>query len=208
MSQDGSEPGLGVARMSRGELPADTVEMARYLVGKSLTHETPEGRASARIVETEAYPVGDPAAHHISGLTARNRSLFRERGHCYVYLGYGVSWLTNVSSEGDGIGGGVLLRAAEPLEGVALMRQRRRREKLTELASGPGKLSMALDIHRGQDGIDLCDGTGSLWLGHAARPVGEIGISIRIGITKAADKPLRFYERGSAYVSGPRKLNL
>jgi DNA-3-methyladenine glycosylase len=208
MSQDAPEPVLRIARMRRDELPADTVAMARYLVGKTLTHDTPEGRASGRIVETEAYPIGDPAAHHISGLTARNRSLFRERGHCYVYLGYGVSWLTNVSSEGDGIGGGVLLRAAEPLEGIALMRARRGREKLTELASGPGKLSMALDIHRGQDGLDLCDGAGALWLGHAAREIGEIGVSIRIGITKAADKPLRFYERGSAYVSGPRKLNL
>jgi DNA-3-methyladenine glycosylase len=194
--------------MSRAELPADTVAMARYLVGKTLTHDTLEGRASGRIVETEAYPVGDPAAHHISGLTRRNRSLFRERGHCYVYLGYGVSWLTNVSSESDGIGGGVLLRAAEPLAGIALMRRRRGREKLTDLASGPGKLSMALDIHRGQDGLDLCDGDGALWLGHAVRPTGEIGVSIRIGITKAAAEPLRFYERGSPYLSGPRKLNL
>lgn len=198
---------LGVPRMSRAELPADTVEMARYLVGKTLTHDRPEGRASARIVETEAYPVGDPAAHHISGLTRRNRSLFRERGHCYVYLGYGVSWLTNVSSEGDGIGGGVLPRAAEPLEGIELMRQRRGRERLTDLASGPGKLSTAMDIHRGQDGLDLC-GDGSLWLGHGLRPTGEIGVSVRIGITKAAEKPLRFYERGSPYLSGPRKLNL
>ena len=207
MSQGVREPGLDIARMSRAELPADTVEMARYLVGKSLTHDTPEGRASGRIVETEAYPVGDPAAHAFIGPTRRNRSLFRERGHAYVYLGYGVSWLTNVSSEGDGVGAGVLLRAAEPLEGIALMRQRRGRERLTDLASGPGKLSMALDIHRGQDGLDLC-GDGSLWLGQAARPTGEIGISVRIGITKAADRPLRFYERGSPHVSGPRKLNL
>ncbi|HZC16175.1 MAG TPA: DNA-3-methyladenine glycosylase, partial [Caulobacteraceae bacterium] len=72
MSQGASEPVLQIARMRRAELPADTVEMARYLVGKTLTHERPEGRASGRIVETEAYPVGDPAAHHLSGLTRRN----------------------------------------------------------------------------------------------------------------------------------------
>jgi DNA-3-methyladenine glycosylase len=162
---------------------------------------------SGRIVETEAYPPGDPAAHHIVGLTNRNRSLFRERGHCYVYLGYGVSWLANVSSESDGVGAGVLLRALEPLEGIELMRARRGRERLVDLASGPGKLCMAMDIHRGQDGLDLCDG-GALRLGHAVRPVGEIGVSIRIGITKAADKPLRFFERGSPFLSGPRKLNL
>jgi DNA-3-methyladenine glycosylase len=196
-----------VAPLSRADLPVDTVEMARSLVGKTLTHERPEGRTSGRIVETEAYPIGDPAAHHFVGLTRRNRSLFRERGHCYVYLGYGVSWLANVSSESDGIGAGVLLRALEPLEGIELMRERRGRERLVDLASGPGKLCMAMDIHRGQDGLDLC-GDSSLWLGHAVRPMGEIGISVRIGITKAADKPWRFFERGSAFLSGPRKLNL
>jgi DNA-3-methyladenine glycosylase len=198
---------LIAAPLSRDDLPVDTVEMARALVGKTLTHDRPEGRTSGRIVETEAYPVGDPAAHAFIGPTRRNRSLFRERGHCYVYLGYGVSWLANVSSESDGVGAGVLLRALEPLEGVELMRQRRGRERLVDLASGPGKLCMAMDIHRGQDGLDLCD-AGALRLGHAVRPVGEIGVSIRIGITKAADKPLRFFERGSPFLSGPRKLNL
>jgi DNA-3-methyladenine glycosylase len=196
-----------VPPLSRSDLPIDTVAMARSLVGKTLTHDRLEGRASGRIVETEAYPVGDPAAHAFVGLTRRNRSLFRERGHCYVYLGYGVSWLANVSSESDGVGAGVLLRALEPLEGVELMRQRRGRERLTDLASGPGKLCMAMDIHRGQDGLDLCD-SGALRLGHAVRPVGEIGVSVRIGITKAAEAPLRFFERGSAFLSGPRKLNL
>jgi DNA-3-methyladenine glycosylase len=197
-----------VAPLSRADLPVDTVEMARSLVGKTLTHDRPEGRASGRIVETEAYPIGDAAAHHFGGLTNRNRSLFRERGHCYVYLGYGVSWLANVSSESDGVGAGVLLRALEPLEGVELMRQRRGRERLVDLASGPGKLCMAMDIHRGQDGVDLRGAADTIWLGHAIRPVGEIGVSIRIGITKAADKPWRFFERGSAFLSGPRKLNL
>jgi DNA-3-methyladenine glycosylase len=198
---------LAALPMSRAELPADTVAMARYLVGKTLTHDRPEGRASGRIVETEAYPVGDPAAHAFVGLTARNRSLFRERGHCYVYLGYGVSWLANVSSESDGVGAGVLLRALEPIEGVELMRRRRGRERLADLASGPGKLCMALDIHRGQDGLDLC-GDSALWLGHAVRPLGEVGVSVRIGITKAAERPWRFFERGSPFLSGPRRLNL
>jgi DNA-3-methyladenine glycosylase len=197
---------FAVQPLSRADLPADTVAMARFLVGKTLTHDRPEGRTSGRIVETEAYPVGDPAAHAFIGPTNRNRSLFRERGHCYVYLGYGVSWLANVSSESDGIGAGVLLRALEPLEGIELMRRRRGRERLTDLASGPGKLCMALDIHRGQDGLDLC-GDSALWLGQAIRPTGEIGVSIRIGITKAADKPWRFFERGSPYLSGPRRLN-
>jgi DNA-3-methyladenine glycosylase len=208
MSPAAPEPTLDVPPLSRADLPIDTVEMARSLVGKTLTHDRPEGRARGRIVETEAYPVGDPAAHAFVGLTRRNRSLFGERGHCYVYLGYGVSWLANVSSESDGVGAGVLLRALEPLEGIELMRQRRGRERLADLASGPGKLCMAMDIHRGQDGVDLCGGASSLWLGHAVRPTGEIGVSVRIGITKAAERPWRFFERGSPYLSGPRRLNL
>jgi DNA-3-methyladenine glycosylase len=208
MSPAAPEPAFDVAPLSRADLPIDTVEMARSLVGKTLTHDQPEGRARGRIVETEAYPVGDPAAHAFVGLTRRNRSLFRERGHCYVYLGYGVSWLANVSSESDGVGAGVLLRALEPLEGIELMRRRRGRERLIDLASGPGKLCMALDIHRGQDGLDLCGGASSLWLGHAVRPTGEIGVSVRIGITKAAERPWRFFERGSPHLSGPRRLNL
>src|SRR5580693_3747640 len=125
-----------VEPLSRADLPIDTVEMARALVGKTLTHDRPEGRASGRIVETEAYPPGDPAGHAFSGLTVRNRSLFGERGHCYVYLGYGVSWLANVSSESPDIGAGVLMRALEPLEGLDLMRLRRGGRE--PLASGPG----------------------------------------------------------------------
>src|SRR5271154_892930 len=102
---------LTVAPLSRADLPADTVEMARSLIGKTFAHDRPEGRASGRIVETEAYPPGDPAAHAFIGPTRRNRSLFRERGYSYVYLGYGVSWLANVSSETEGVGAGVLIRA-------------------------------------------------------------------------------------------------
>jgi DNA-3-methyladenine glycosylase len=190
-------------RLRRADLPADTVALARYLIGKTLTHDRPEGRASGRIVETEAYPPGDPAAHAFIGLTDRNRSLFRERGYSYVYLGYGVSWLANVSSETEGVGAGVLLRALEPLEGMDLMLDRRGR---LPLATGPGRLCTALGIDRRQDGLDLC-GAGPLWLGPAAQPAGEVGVSVRIGITKAAEAPLRFFERGNPYLSGPKSLN-
>ncbi len=192
-----------LARLSRAELPADAVALARYLIGKTLTHDRPEGRTRGRIVETEAYPPGDPAAHSYVGETARNRSLFRERGHCYVYLGYGVSWLANVSAESEGVGGGVLFRALEPLEGMHLMLDRRGREPLTV---GPGRLAQAMGIDRTQDGLDLC-GPGPLWLGAAPTPAGEIGVSVRIGITKAAERPWRFYERGNRFVSGPKRLN-
>jgi len=195
---------LDIAPLSRAELPADAVSLARFLIGKTLVHDRPEGRTSGRIVETEAYPPGDPAAHSFVGPTQRNRSLFRERGHCYVYLGYGVSWLANVSAESDGVGAGVLFRALEPLVGHDLMLARRGREPL---AVGPGRLAKAMGIDRSQDGLDLC-GPSPLWLGQAAEPTGPIGVSVRIGITKAIEQPWRFFEKGNPFVSGPKKLNL
>jgi DNA-3-methyladenine glycosylase len=188
-------------------LPADTVSLARYLVGKTLVHDSPQGRASGRIVETEAYVIGDAAGHAFRGQTQRNRSLFLRRGHAYVYFIYGVSYLLNVSSEQAGIGAGVLLRALEPLEGVDLMRKRRGIERLEDLARGPGRLTVAMGVGIHDDGLDLC-GDGALWLGTEARSTGEVGVSIRIGITREAHRPLRFFEMGSRFVSGPGRLNV
>jgi DNA-3-methyladenine glycosylase len=204
-SPDAAAP--GPRRLSRDALPHDTVALARALIGKSLVHDLPGGRLAVRIVETEAYPVGDRAGHAFIGRTRRNASLFRPFGHAYVYLGYGVSWLLNVSSEGDGVGAGVLLRAGEPTLGLAEMMRRRGRGRAVELTSGPGKLCMAMGVDQRLDGADFFDGSGPLWLGEALRPAGEIGLSVRIGISKDADRPLRFYERGNPFVSGPRKLS-
>src|SRR5579864_2300670 len=111
-------------RLRRAELPVDTVELARYLIGKVVVHDTDCGRLSGRIVETEAYPVGDAAGHAFHGKTQRNRTLFLKRGHAYVYLNYGTSFLLNVTSEVPGVGGGVLLRAIEPLGGIGKMMSR------------------------------------------------------------------------------------
>lgn len=199
--------------LARSELPNDTAALARYLIGKVVVRELPEGRISGRVVETEAYVVGDAAGHGYRGMTARNRSLFLEAGHAYVYLAYGVSYMLNVSSEMQGVGTGVLIRALEPLEGIAIMRRNRGIERLRDLARGPGRLAMALRIDRSLDGLDLCR-EGPLWLaldgpglaGDAEAPA-EIGQGIRIGISKDADRPLRFYARGSPFVSGPRSLN-
>jgi DNA-3-methyladenine glycosylase len=195
-----------VRRLRRAALPPDTVSLARYLIGKTLVHDSPQGRASGRIVETEAYVIGGAAGHAFRGQTQRNRSLFLRRGHAYVYFIYGVSYLLNVSSEQAGIGAGVLLRALEPLEGVGLMRKRRGIERLEDLARGPGRLTVAMGVGIHDDGLDLC-GDGSLWLGTEARSTGEVGVSIRIGITREAHRPLRFYETGSRFVSGPGRLN-
>ena len=119
-----------------------------------LVRELPEGIASGRIVETEAYVVGDAAGHAYRGMTPRNRSLFLEPGHAYVYLAYGISCMLNVSSEVAGIGAGVLIRALEPLEGIAIMQQNRGVERLRDLARGPGRLAQALRIDRALDGLD------------------------------------------------------
>jgi DNA-3-methyladenine glycosylase len=194
-------------RLRRAELPVDTTALARYLIGKVLVHDAPEGRMSGRIVETEAYVIGDAAAHAYRGMTPRNRSLFLEHGHAYIYFVYGTWFAMNVSGEKEGVGGGVLLRALDPLDGTELMRRRRPAAAPHKLASGPGCLATALDLDRRYDGVDLC-AVGPLWLGALSRPgpAPEIGTSVRIGITKEAHRPLRFYERGNPCVSGPRRL--
>jgi DNA-3-methyladenine glycosylase len=192
--------------LNRSQLPIDTTSLARCLIGKVLVRQLPEGVASGRIVETEAYVVGDAAGHAYRGMTPRNRSLFLERGHAYVYIAYGSSYLLNVSSEKPGIGAGVLIRALEPLEGIAIMRLNRGIERLRDLARGPGRLTAALRIDLSLDGLDLCR-EGPLWLGRGDRKSREIGQSIRIGISRDADRLLRFYLRGSPFVSGPRSLN-
>jgi DNA-3-methyladenine glycosylase len=184
----------------------DTVSLARFLLGTILVRELAEGVASGRIVETEAYVVGDAAGHAYRGMTPRNRSLFLDRGHAYVHLAYGSSYMLNVSSEMPGIGAGVLIRALEPLEGIPLMQQNRGAAGLRDLTRGPGRLGAALRIDRRLDGLDLCR-KGPLWLGRDDFEPGEIGRSIRIGITREPNRLLRFYVRGNRFVSGPRALN-
>src|SRR5580692_13133604 len=134
--------------LARTQLPIDTVALARYLIGKIVVRELPEGVVSGRIIETEAYVVGDAAGHAYRGMTRRNRSLFLEPGHAYVYLAYGTSYMLNVSSEMPGIGAGVLIRALEPREGIPIMRSNRGNERLHDLARGPGRLAAALRIDR------------------------------------------------------------
>ncbi|HTV59173.1 MAG TPA: DNA-3-methyladenine glycosylase [Verrucomicrobiae bacterium] len=196
--------------LRRSELPESAAELARFLIGKTLVRELTRGgklrRIAARIVETEAYEPDDAAAHSFIGQTARNRSLFLERGHAYVYFCYGMHYMLNISAEAKGVGAGVLFRAAEPIEGVEWMRGFRVKENPAKIASGPGRLARAMRVQRALDGIDLTR-LGELWLGTALRPVGAVGTSVRIGITKEAHRPLRFYERGNASVSGPKRLN-
>lgn len=205
---------LAYRRLRRSELPCETLELARFLIGKIVVRESPEGRLSGRIVETEGYPPGDPAGHHFRGRTKRNNSLFLRHGHVYVYFNYGMHFMLNVSSEPAGIGGGVLIRAVEPLEGIELMQRLRKGPPLHDLTRGPGRLAAALRIDRQLDGLDLF-ARGPLWLGvpkasksakGAAAQKSEIGITVRIGISHWADRLFRFFERGSPFVSGPKRL--
>jgi DNA-3-methyladenine glycosylase len=194
-----------IRRLRRDELPADTVALGKFLIGATLVHEVDGARLTGRIVETEAYLVGDAASHAFRGETRRNRSMFLERGHAYVYIAYGSWPVLNVTSEAPGIGAAVLIRALEPLEGVGAMREARGAARLVDLARGPGRLAAAMRVTMAHDGVDLC-GPGPLWLGAPTRAAGPVGVSARIGITKDADRLLRFFERGNPHVSGPRRL--
>jgi DNA-3-methyladenine glycosylase len=196
-----------IRRLRRAELPAETVELARFLIGKTLVHDVSGGRLSGRIVETEAYVVGDAAGHAFRGQTPRNRSLYLERGHAYVYFVYGMWFMMNVSSETPGVGAGVLLRALEPVHGIAAMLADRNGTGPTDVARGPGRLCVTMKIDRRQDGIDLCGGE-SLWLGAEIQRRGAIGESVRIGLTREVHRVLRFYERGNPCISGPTRLTI
>jgi DNA-3-methyladenine glycosylase len=188
------------------ELPQGTIALAKFLLGKVLVRDGPGGQQTGRIVETEAYPPGDDAGHARSGRTARNDSLFLAPGHVYVYRAYGISMMLNISSEQEGVGAGVLIRALEPLTGMEAMRQRRGLDDIYKLTQGPGRLTQALAIDLRLDGTLYEAGSG-LWLGDDGFGAPDIGRSVRIGITRNADRCWRYFVRGNRWVSGPGRLN-
>lgn len=199
-------PPISLRALHRGDLPIETIALAKFLVGKVLVREDEAGQLTGRIVETEAYPPGDEACHARSGRTARNASLFLAAGHVYVYRAYGTAMMLNISSEEEGVGAGVLIRAAEPLTGIDVMRQRRGIDDIRRLARGPGCLAQAFDITFALDGRPY-GADGAIWLADDDNTAARIARSVRIGITRNADKPWRFFVRGSRFVSGPAKLN-
>jgi DNA-3-methyladenine glycosylase len=198
---------LRLRRLRRAELPLETAALARFLIGAVVVRETGAGRLAGRIVETEAYVPGDASSHAFRGETGRNRSMFLRRGHAYVYFIYGTSYCLNVSSDRAGIGAAVLLRAAEPLAGIDEIERLRGDAPLRDLLRGPGRLAAGLGIDRRHDGLDLC-AKGSLWLAAASGASPQIGESVRIGLKREAHRTLRYYERGSPFVSGPSRLNV
>jgi len=185
----------------------DTVTVARDLPGCLLVHREEAGTTMGWIVEVEAYLRDDPAAHSFRGETVRNRAMFGPAGHAYVYRIYGLHTCVNIVTGQEGVGEAVLIRALEPAAGIDLMRARRGTDDLLALASGPGKLTSALGITMDLNGTSLSDGPLQVWSPDSLpgrRPEGspgEIVQTTRIGITKAADLPLRFYLKGSRYVS-------
>jgi DNA-3-methyladenine glycosylase len=187
--------------------------VARALLGKVLVREGTV-RLAARIVEVEAYlGANDPAAHSAAGHTARNSVLFGPPGFAYVYFIYGNHYCLNVSCEREGqMGGGVLFRAVEPLCGIEEMARARgisplAPRDLPRLTSGPGRLAQAFGITRSRDnGSDLTSPASGLWLGEDGFRAKNIGITPRIGITKAVDHPLRFILAGNRFLSGNKRF--
>ena len=154
-------------------------------------------QVSGRIVETEAYTRSDPASHSFNGPTARNAVMFGPPGRLYVYLSYGIHCCANVVTGGDGDGQAVLLRAVMPLEGLDVIRSRRRGRSDRELANGPGKLCEALGITLADDGTSLTDASSMIRIVDDGTPPPEPIVGPRIGITRGVDTPWRF-EAGSA----------
>lgn len=189
-------------RISRRALPAETVELARYLIGKRLVHLGAAGRIAGRIVETEAYPPGDPTGYARPGLTTSNAPLFEARGTAYVRMVYGACLTLNLAAEAAGEGAAVLIRALEPTEGIELMVENRPASRLIDLARGPGRVCAALGIGRELSGADVTTHP-RLWLERVSRAPATIDVSTRIGLSRDQHRRWRFLERGSPFVSVP-----
>ena len=189
----------------------DPRRVARDLLGKVLIRRSAKISRSARIVEVEAYlGRGDLAAHAVAGLTARNHVIFGPPGRAYIYFIYGNHYCLNVSCEPEGEAGCVLIRALEPLTGIELMAHSRGIDfspqlDLRQLTMGPGRLTEAFDITRINDnGRDLTTARSGLWIADDGWRPRRVAVTVRVGITKAAERKLRYLIAGNRFVSAPR----
>jgi DNA-3-methyladenine glycosylase len=189
----------------------DPRKVSRELLGKVLVRRDRKKLLAGRIVEVEAYlGEDDPAAHSAAGRTARNAVLFGPPGFAYVYFIYGNHYCLNVSCQPDGIAGGILFRALEPLEGIQEMARLREvamngPRDLRKLTSGPGRLADAFGITRQRDNEkDLTNASSDLFIAEDGYRPDRILVTPRIGISKAAERPLRYIIAGNSFVSGPR----
>jgi DNA-3-methyladenine glycosylase len=192
--------------LNRAFYNRDTEVVARDLLGAVLVCRTEQGTSSGIIVETEAY-IGeeDPACHAAVGRTRRTEPLYGRPGLSYVYFIYGVHWCFNAVTRAEGLPSAVLVRALEPLAGIEMMRERRGpRINDVNLTNGPGKLCAALGITGAMNGLSLQSGDLIIRKGESI-PSSRIVTGPRIGITKAADWPLRYYINDNPYVSQLQK---
>lgn len=185
--------------LARDFYARDTIQVAKELLGCYLVHHSPEGITAGIIVETEAYlQQGDPACHTSRGMTKRNQVMFGPPGLAYVYFTYGMHYCFNVVTKETGVGDAVLIRALQPISGIDLMQRRRRKEKLTDLCSGPAKLVQAMGITKEHNGSDLISGPINIFSGE---PVQQVVTTTRIGIKEGAELPYRYYIKGNPFIS-------
>lgn len=201
--------------MPREFYDRDPRKVSRELLGKVLVRKETKQLWTARIIELEAYlGKGDPASHSFAGRTQRNAVLFGPPGYAYVYFIYGNHYCLNVSCLPEGVAGGILFRAVEPLSGIEAMARLRKvsinsPRDLRKLTSGPGRLAEAFGITRERDnGKDLTSLSSDLFIADDGYRVRRILTTPRIGITKAAERPLRYILAGNEFVSGPKIRNL
>jgi DNA-3-methyladenine glycosylase len=176
-----------------------TVEVAPDLLGRTLVYRSPAGVMAGVIVETEAYGPEDPANHAFRGLSKRNAHMFGPPGMAYIYRIYGMYWCLNAVTRPEGHGEAVLIRALEPIEGVELMEANRGMTDRRLLCKGPGRLCMALGLTGEMNGADLAEET--LFITEKRQEQFDITVTTRIGLTKAADFPWRYYITGNPYIS-------
>jgi DNA-3-methyladenine glycosylase len=200
-----------VSRLPKEFFNADPRKVARALLGKLLIRKTARGILAGRLVETEAYlGEGDAAAHSAAGKTTRNSVLFGPPGLAYVYFIYGNYYCLNVSCLPDGVAGGVLFRALEPVAGIEEMASARgvtikSENDLRKISSGPGRLCDAFGVTRERDnGKSFASAKSDLQLAADGYRVRRVTVTTRVGITKSADHPLRYLISGSPFVSGPK----
>lgn len=193
-------------RLSRAFLARPSTQVAPDLLGRVLVRVLPSGdRLAARLVEVEAYEQGDPASHSFKGIpTPRTEVMFGPAGRLYVYFTYGQHFCSNVVTGDDGVGSAVLLRAAEPLEGLERMAASRGTNTVRLLCSGPARLTQAFGIGRAENGVDLVRDPSLFLLSGAPVAARAIARSTRVGVNVGIGRRWRFFERGSPYLSQGR----
>jgi DNA-3-methyladenine glycosylase len=190
-------------RLGRAFFEASTPKVAWALLGSRLVRVESGRRMSGKIVEAEAYRgEDDPASHAFRGVTGRNRVMFGEGGHAYIYLSYGSNWCLNVTTEPEGTPGAVLIRAIEPVEGLDAMLRNRGRDRGAHLTDGPGRLTQALEIDLRLNGEDLVT-SGRLFLEEGGSPKNWKS-GPRVGVSRGVDLKWRFFDSDSKFVSRAR----